>query len=321
LLDHPNIIKLVDHSALDALPQEKEKQYIVMPIAAGGDLSDVACSFKGDVERVLSVALQISEGLQSAHGKNVIHRDLKPENVLLSGNGDEIWISDFGICLIRDGRPRNTRTGEVVGPVIFMAPELEGGGELAVEPDADIYSLGKVMYYLLTGGVRLPREELGDERYAVVLAQPGLEDLRLLLTQMICYRPQRIKTTAVVIERLMQIQQRRQGVPTALSSEGIAALDRLKSDIADEQQKYQREIDAASREADLTDAALASIKALIKAQLDEAAATFRTPGAISADVHEIGPPSPRTIEIRAGKILIMDGLELAYPSRATSPPP
>jgi serine/threonine protein kinase len=74
----------------------------------------------------------------------------------------KVWVSDFGICLIADRPTRHTETGEVVGPVVFMAPELEGGGQLDVTVDADIYSLGKVIYYMLTGGVRLPRENLEE---------------------------------------------------------------------------------------------------------------------------------------------------------------
>src|SRR4051794_31327256 len=82
---------------------------------------------------------------------------------------------DFGICLIDDGRERNTAAGEVVGPPVFMAPELEGGGQLDVTAAADVYSLGKVIFFLLTGGVRLPRENLGDQKYSAVLSGAGLE--------------------------------------------------------------------------------------------------------------------------------------------------
>jgi serine/threonine protein kinase len=85
---------------------------------------------------------------------------VKPENILFENDGDHVWLSDFGICLIADQSTRHTEPGEVVGPVVFMAPELEGGGQLDVTADTDIYSLGKVIYYMLTGGVRLPRENL-----------------------------------------------------------------------------------------------------------------------------------------------------------------
>ncbi len=108
-LDHPNIVKLVDHSALEANPEETEKQYIVMPLAAGGDLSKVVGRYQGDLDKVLVVARQIAEGLKAAHDKKIIHRDVKPENILFENDGDHVWVSDFGICLITD-RPTASRS-------------------------------------------------------------------------------------------------------------------------------------------------------------------------------------------------------------------
>ena len=317
-LDHPNIVKLVDHSALEANPEETEKQYIVMPLAAGGDLSKVVGRYQGDLDKVLIVARQIAEGLKAAHDKKIVHRDVKPENILFENDGDHVWVSDFGICLIADQSIRHTEPGEVVGPVVFMAPELEGGGQLDVTADADIYSLGKVIYYMLTGGVRLPRENLDEEKYAAVLAGPGLEDLRLLLTQMICPRPARIKDIATVIGRLEQIQRRRQGGQIGLSAEGSAALDRLKASIAENEIKLRQEQDAVRKTEDLLDAVQRGLIACLKAQLELAAAEIHTPGALKAEVREAPVPAQRTLMGRASKSLILEGLELTC-QKGTSP--
>jgi serine/threonine protein kinase len=294
-LDHRNIVKLVDHSALEANAEETEKQYIVMPVAAGGDLSKVVGRYQGDLDKVLVVARQIAEGLKAAHNNKIIHRNVKPENILFENDGDQVWVSDFGICLIADRPTRHTETGEVVGPVVFMTPELEGGGQLDVTVDADIYSLGKVIYYMLTGGVRLPRENLEEEKYAAVLAGPGHEDLRLLLTQMICPRPARIKDMATVIERLEQIQIRRQGGQTGLSAQGSAALDRLKASIAGNEIKLRREQDAVRKMKDLLDAVQRSLIACLKAQLELATAEMHTPGALKTEVRDAPAPAQRTL--------------------------
>ncbi len=142
---HPNVISLIDHSALDE-DQDTEKQFLVMPIAEGGDLSAPGrlSLYKDSIDTVLQVAKQLTAALIAAHAVQIIHRDVKPKNILFTGNGHETWLSDFGICLLREA-PRITETPEVMGPRAFMAPELEDGGQLDVTPAADIYSLGKVI--------------------------------------------------------------------------------------------------------------------------------------------------------------------------------
>ena len=231
-IQHPNVIKLVDYSALDNPNGEGEKQFLVMPIAGGGDLSTAGrvSIYKDTIDGVVQVGKQISSGLAAAHAKGVIHRDVKPENILFTGVGHEAWLSDFGICLLRQ-QTRSTDTGEVVGPRAFMAPELEDGGKLDVTPAADVYSLGKVLYYMISGGVVLPRERMHEEPYRQIFLR-GERHLLLqtLLQQMICPVEQRLKDMTEVAQRLEKIESwEKEARLLAISPQALAHLQNLQN--------------------------------------------------------------------------------------------
>lgn len=201
-LKHPHIIRLLDHSTFE--DGDTEPQYLVMPIAEGGDLAHERRRklYADNIAAVLSVSKQIASGLSAAHSAGVIHRDIKPANILSTGNGHDVWISDFGICFLRDVE-RHTEDAEVVGPRFFMAPELEDGGKLDVTPGADIYSLGKVIFFLITDGVQLPRERLHEEQFAKHLDKSEQHRfLGVLLNKMICPISERMSEMSEVIKQL-----------------------------------------------------------------------------------------------------------------------
>lgn len=229
-IDHPNVIKLVDHSALDDTTGQAEKQFIVMPIADGGDLDRPGRVdlYRGSIDAVIQVGKQLASALAAAHAAKVIHRDVKPGNILFTGLGHEVWLSDFGICLLRE-QPRLTDSEEVVGPRAFLAPELEEGSQLDVTPAADAYSLGKVLYYMISGGTILPRERLGEEKYSSIFRQgERFELLQLLLQQMICGLSGRIQHMDQVGERLRRIEDWEKSARLLpISKEGLASIQKL----------------------------------------------------------------------------------------------
>ncbi len=160
-LDHPNILKPVDHFL------GGDRPFIVMPYCDGLSLADHRDKWERRPVEALDLTIPVARALAHAHENGVVHRDVKPSNILLRGDPPVPVLSDFGICLILDNE-RVTLTDEAVGARFFTAPELEEGRAEAVTPAADIYSLGKVLYYILAGGKVFPREQYREGRWNFV---------------------------------------------------------------------------------------------------------------------------------------------------------
>jgi serine/threonine protein kinase len=205
-LKHENIMPILDHSGLEA-SSENQPMYIVMPYATAGSLEDRAKLYADSLDSTIKVGVAVAKALAHAHAANprVIHRDVKPPNILFRAQDHDALLADFGICLIAD-RARATETGEVVGPWAFMAPELEGGGQLDVGPSADLYLVGKVIYFMISGGVVLPRESHREKAYDLHSKAGGYELLWLLLDQLICPVERRITSAVEVVARLEEIE-------------------------------------------------------------------------------------------------------------------
>ncbi|MGI6752405.1 MAG: Stk1 family PASTA domain-containing Ser/Thr kinase [Anaerovoracaceae bacterium] len=144
-LSHPNIVNVYD------IGKEGYINYIVMELIEGEVLADVIKT-RGpmEVEEAIGIALQIGAALSHAHKNHIIHRDVKPHNVLLTSDGTA-KITDFGIAKAVDAATIVSKTGTVMGSVHYFSPEQARGGY--VDDKSDIYSLGIVMYEMLTGKV------------------------------------------------------------------------------------------------------------------------------------------------------------------------
>jgi eukaryotic-like serine/threonine-protein kinase len=141
-LSHPNIVQVFDVGEDDGRP------FIVMECVEGATLADEVKE-RGKLEpaEVLDLALQISGGLDHAHAAGLVHRDIKPQNLLLRADGT-VKIADFGIARAAE-TTKLTQIGSVLGTAAYLSPEQALGQEVTAA--ADIYSLGCVLYELLTG--------------------------------------------------------------------------------------------------------------------------------------------------------------------------
>jgi eukaryotic-like serine/threonine-protein kinase len=144
-LSHPNIVTVIDRGSSDG------HQFIVFEYVDGENLKQlVERSGPLSVDRTIDLGIQIADALAFAHAHDLVHRDVKPQNVLIDSAGDA-KVTDFGIARSLDVEHGVTQTGTVLGTSNYLSPEQAAGQP--VTPATDIYSLGVVLYELLTGEV------------------------------------------------------------------------------------------------------------------------------------------------------------------------
>ena len=140
-LQSPYVVQIV------AFDTEHKSPYLIMPYYSKGEMARHSLAGMSTIER-LRMFMKICRGVGCAHSIGIVHRDVKPDNIFISESGDPV-VGDFGICHVVDGE-RFTLTEEAVGPFRYMAPELEDGRLDDVSAAADVYSLGKLLYWMLT---------------------------------------------------------------------------------------------------------------------------------------------------------------------------
>ena len=140
-LNHPNIVSIYDRG------EAEDTYYIAMEFLDGRSLKELIVGRgAAPINVAIEYARQILSALRFAHRHGIVHRDIKPHNVLVDGEG-RVKVTDFGIA--RAGTSQMTETGSIVGTAQYLSPEQARGGE--VDPRSDLYSLGVVLYELLTG--------------------------------------------------------------------------------------------------------------------------------------------------------------------------
>jgi len=162
-LDHPNVLPVFGAGEQDGV------LYLAMRFVAGEDLRTlVAAGGPLAPARAAGIVAQVGAALDAAHARRLVHRDVKPANILVAG--DHAYLADFGLVKDLAVTRADTRTGEVLGTLDYVAPEQIRGA--AATPASDVYALGCVLYFALAGTVPFPLDTPEAKLWAHVAEPP-----------------------------------------------------------------------------------------------------------------------------------------------------
>ena len=174
-LQHPNIVTIFDAG------EEHDLAFIAMEFLPGRDLVEFSrAGHLLPVSTVLSIGEQVAAALDHAHRQQVVHRDIKPANVMYDPSTQSVKVTDFGIARITGSS--KTKTGMVLGTPSFMSPEQLAG--LHVDGRSDLYSLGVMLFQMLTGVLPLKGDSMAALMYQIAnQPAPSVRSLRPELSQ------------------------------------------------------------------------------------------------------------------------------------------
>ena len=163
-LVHRNITLVFDFGVQEEVP------YIVQEFLTGYDLDELLkAGVLSDTRSIVSILLQVCEGLDFAHHRGIVHRDIKPSNIRILEDGT-VKIMDFGIAKSLEASSKLTQTGIALGTAGYLAPEQIQGG--TVDPRTDIFALGVVAYELITGARPFDGGSLSNVLYKILNEEP-----------------------------------------------------------------------------------------------------------------------------------------------------
>ena len=206
-LQHPDIVSVIEAG------EDQGLAFIAMEFVVGHSLAEHTTA--GHLlmpAQVAAVGVRVAEALDHAHRQGVVHRDIKPANVLVDADFAIVKVADFGIARITDAA--RTRTGLMLGTPSFMSPEQMAGGR--IDGRSDIYSLGVMLFQLLTGALPHASESMARLMYAIV--NETAPDVRSL-------RPELPEALARIVAQALEKRAERRPTDAGQMAAGLRAVN------------------------------------------------------------------------------------------------